>query len=296
MLARAPIVLFVYRRPEHTERALAALAACRESAESPLYVYSDGPREDAAAAGVRAVREIVRQARGFASVRVVERESNWGLARSVIDGVGEVMAAHGRAIVVEDDLEVSPAFLCFMNTALAMYEDHHLVASIHGYRYPTTARLPETFFLRGADCWGWGTWARAWKKFSEDAHGLEKRLQECPWRSEFDFDGAYPYWRMLRESANGKVDSWAIRWHASAFVEGMYTLYPGESLVRNLGHDGSGTHGNVTKDYETDLALTAPRLDLQEPATNRAAYVAFRTYFLSLRPSLAARIAGRLFG
>ena len=48
---------------------------------------------------------------GFKSQRMVERERNWGLARNVVDGVSAVVAERGRAIVLEDDIEVSPGFL-----------------------------------------------------------------------------------------------------------------------------------------------------------------------------------------
>ena len=45
------------------------------------------------------------------------------------------------------------------------------VASIHGYIYPIDG-LPETFFIRGADCWGWATWKRAWNIFEADGQKL----------------------------------------------------------------------------------------------------------------------------
>jgi hypothetical protein len=77
-----------------------------------------------------------------------------GLAGSIIDGVSQVLGSHGRVVVVEDDLLLSPHFLSYMNDGLALYADDERVASIHGYRYPGTEPLPETFFLRGADCWG----------------------------------------------------------------------------------------------------------------------------------------------
>jgi hypothetical protein len=293
MNGAAPIVLFAYRRPGHLAKAIAALTACPESSRSDLVVFSDGPRNAEARAGVEEVRKLVRGVTGFSSVRCVERDSNWGLSRNVADGVSQEIGARGRAIVLEDDLEVAPSFLSYMNGALALYEDDERVASIHGYVYPTGTPLPETFFLRGADCWGWATWSRAWSHYAADAAALLDRLERCPWKPEFDFGGAYPYTRMLRDAGAGRVDSWAIRWNASAFVDGMYTLYPGISLVRNIGHDGSGTHGGATTHFETGLADRAPALARQEPAVDPVAYDAFRSYFLTLRPSLAVRL-GRL--
>jgi hypothetical protein len=47
---------------------------------------------------------------------------------------------------------------------------------------------------------------------------------------------------MLRRESRGEVNSWAIRWHASIFLNDKISLYPGRSLVANGGFDGSGTH------------------------------------------------------
>ena len=47
-----------------------------------------------------------------------------------------------------------------MNYYLELYKNNNKVSSIHGYSYPTK-KLPDYFFLKGADCWGWATWSRA---------------------------------------------------------------------------------------------------------------------------------------
>ena len=254
----------------------------------------DGPARIGDVPKVEETRRLIQSATGFHSVRVVERTSNLGVARNVAQGVTEVLGSSGRAIVVEDDLEVSPGFLAFMNEGLDLYAADVKVASIHGYVYPTGRQLPASFFLRGADCWGWATWSRAWEHYTQDARELLARMRSCKWRHEFDFDGAYPYFRMLHDASVGRVDSWAIRWYASAFLAGMYTLYPGVSLVLNKGHDGTGTHGEMTSRYDTVLSAEGPGLTRVDPETNQLAYEAFREYFLSLRPSLGTRALRRL--
>lgn len=291
----APLVLFVYKRSDHAARTLAALASNPEAKESDLIVYADGTKGEADRCAVEATRDAVRSAGGaFKSLRLVEREENWGLSRNIVGGLTQVIGERGRAIVLEDDIETSPAFLAYMNQALELYADDPLVASIHGYVYPHRGELPDTFFIRGADCWGWAVWERSWKLYRSDAGSLLSGLRACPWTREFDFDGTYPYTRMLRDARAGRVDSWAVRWYASAFLAGMYTLYPNRSLVRNSGNDGTGTHSGVSDRYEVPLAETCPPLVPRKPETDRSAYQAFREYFLSLRPSLGVRIARRL--
>ena len=45
----APVVLFVYNRPDYTQRTLEALTANEEAKYSHLYIYADGPKPSASA-------------------------------------------------------------------------------------------------------------------------------------------------------------------------------------------------------------------------------------------------------
>jgi hypothetical protein len=249
----APVVLFAYRRPDHLRRALDSLAANSGADQTQVSIYCDGAKSAADGEAVEQVREIARHANNlgtFASVSVIERDHNMGLANSVISGVTETLGGHDRVIVMEDDLVVSPDFLDYMNQALELYANNEEVISIHGFMYSVPPVLPQTVFLRGADCWGWATWRRGWELFEPDAQNLLTELDKSPDRLQFDFDGAFPYRQMLKDQAAGTIDSWAVRWYASAFLANKLTLYPGQSLVENIGQEGSGTHSESATSHE----------------------------------------------
>ena len=58
-----------------------------------------------------------------------------------------------------------------MNDSLSMYANNEKVSSISGYVYPIVFKKKfNTFFIKGADCWGWGTWLRSWKNFEKDGN------------------------------------------------------------------------------------------------------------------------------
>lgn len=269
----APVAVFAYRRPQHLARTLESLAACPEASGTSVTVFADGPRSASDASLVAEVRQVARQATGFAAVRLVERPANLGLARNITSGVTEMLESNDRVIVVEDDLVVSLDFLAFMNAGLQIYADDEQVASIHGYMYPTREALPQSFFLRGADCWGWATWRRGWAVYSADGAGLLEQLERRGLTGAFDLDGAFPYTQMLRDQVQGRNDSWAIRWHAAAFLADRLTLYPGRSLVRNIGLDGSGTHSSDPRGLETGASRIGPlrRVSVVESAQGRRA-------------------------
>jgi GT2 family glycosyltransferase len=121
----APVALFVYNRPAHTQRTLDALAANEGAAQTVLHIYADGPKpwrtpDDRRA--IEAVRELIRGENRFAAVKLHERDTNHGLAQSIIAGVSERTQTDGAVIVLEDDIVTGPYFLTFMNQALAQYQ------------------------------------------------------------------------------------------------------------------------------------------------------------------------------
>ncbi len=267
----APVLLFVYCRPEHTRRTVESLLANSESAGSDLIICSDAPRTPAVAPRVQQVRDYCRSLQGFASVRLIESETNLGLAGSIIRGVSKALEQYERVIVLEDDLVLSPYFLKFMNDGLNTYCDDEHVASIHGYCYPVRDSLPETFFLRGADCWGWATWRRSWQLFQPDGTLLLQELESRNLEQHFDLGGAMAFTQMLRDQIAGLNDSWAVRWHAACFLAERLTLYPGVSLVSNAGLDGSGVHCRAEEKLAADVSLQPVKVVRQAIREDRTA-------------------------
>lgn len=276
----APILLFVYNRPEHTRRVIESLKANAEAADSELFIYADQARSETDIQQVSEVRRLIHSTDGFKQVTVIEREKNWGLARNVIDGVTTQVNAHGRVIVLEDDLVVAPHFLRFMNDALEMYKDEEKIGHIQACDFTKDPSLPDTFLIRWTGSWGWATWERAWKHFNPDGKELLSRLEERHLTRYFDFNGNYPFTRMLRRQIAGKNNSWAIRWNASLFLDGILSLNVGKSLVQNTGFDGSGTNCGGGGLYASDLwmkPLPVIRISLVEE--NKKARKAFERYY-----------------
>jgi hypothetical protein len=185
----------------------------------------------------------IRIIAGFKSVTIIERDTNYGLARSIIDGVTSLCEQYGRVIVLEDDLITSPHFLTFMNDGLTRYKAEDRVMQIAGYMFPINLDLEEdALFLPFTSSWGWATWERAWRCFDAMGAGYQRLLEDQSLRRAFDLNGKYGYFRMLESQLSGETDSWAIRWYLSVFLMGGLILYPKKTLVSNMGFDGSGVN------------------------------------------------------
>jgi hypothetical protein len=243
----APIVLFTYNRPIHTKKVLDALSLNLESKRSILYIFCDGPKENASNTNIEninAVRALAKNENRFLKIVVVEQPENKGLANSIIDGVSLVLKDFNTIIVLEDDILPSLGFLEYMNEALYLYENENNVGCIHAWNYnlDNSDYSESTFFIRGADCWGWATWRRSWKLFNSNSKSLLREVKSRNLEYEFDKRGTYEFTKMLQSQIDGKIDSWAIRWYASMFLEGKYCLQPVRSIVRNIGLDNTGVH------------------------------------------------------
>jgi len=252
----APIVLFVYNRPWHTQQTLEALFKNELADQSMLYIYCDGPKKGESLQGLQLIQEtrnIVKLRKWAKEVFIIEKEKNAGLGPSITGGVSEVIAQHGRIIVLEDDLITSPGFLRYMNDALDHYADNESIMHVSAYWFPvkhSAELLPETFFFRSSSCWGWGTWQRAWEKLETDCYKLKRHITQMPGGiRRFNIGNSVDHLGQLENNITGRTNTWAVRWYATVFLNNGLCLHPHRSLVNNTGFDDSGTHCDSTTIY-----------------------------------------------
>lgn len=249
----APIALFTYNRLQHLRQAVESLKENELAKESPLFIFSDAPRDKKSEFEVKAVRDYLGAIDGFKKVMIYNREDNFTPSKNIIEGVSQVLNECGKVIVLEDDLCVSKYFLNFMNEALLFYENELKVISICGYMYPVKIKNCETLFLRIPDCWGWATWKRGWDLFEPDANKLLGQIKSRKLSEKFNLNGRYDFLGILKKQAENRISSWAVRWYAVSLLNDKLSLYPAESLVRNIGFDDSGTHCGYGAEYDVEV-------------------------------------------
>jgi GT2 family glycosyltransferase len=249
-MSLAPIVLFVYNRPEHTLKTLEALAQNDLASQSELFVYCDGPKTDATKQdqdSIYSVREILKKKQWCKTVTIKESHLNKGLADSIVEGVTEIVNRYGKIIVLEDDIVTSKGFLTYMNDALDIYQSHKKVMHIGSYIPYTNfyKKLPETFFSRFMSCWGWATWKTSWDMANWNECELYDQIKDPNARYEFNLEGVLNFHEQLERNISGAIKTWAIKWFASIFRCNGLCLYPSHSLTKNIGFDGTGENCDV---------------------------------------------------
>ncbi len=294
--APAPIVLFVYNRPAHTEKTLTALAANVLADQSQLYIFCDGPKKGANTNTIKAIektRQIVKSKNWCGEVTIVERENNYGLQKSVIEGVTDIINKHGKIIVLEDDLVTSRFFLQFMNDALNVYANEQKVLSVGAFNFfATDDDVEDTFFIPIPDCWGWATWKDRWDLFEPNGQLLLNKLREQNLIDKFNLGGAYDFESMLIAQVKGNISSWAIRWQAVSYLENKLSLYPKYSVTKNIGFCNNATHG-VSDQYTGNIKFAEKRILVEKIAIAEKPDIIEkmnRGYFKTTRPPKKTRI------
>ncbi|HSE17314.1 MAG TPA: hypothetical protein VLB46_09685 [Pyrinomonadaceae bacterium] len=299
-----PIALFTYNRAEHTARVLESLANCSRLDECLLHIYCDAPKTASHAAAVEASRKVVREHATKLGARVIERDTNFGLARSVVDGVTDLCSRFGRVIVLEDDLVLNAGFIDYMLQALGRYAEAANVYQISGYMFPVSQPANrDAFFLPLITTWGWATWQHAWQIFDWDAGDAREALKHAATRKRFDLNNSYPYAAMLENQLNGATDSWGILFWWQVFKRDGLALHPRQSLVWNGGFDSTGTNcgdrgwsnetgPDVITDWTTGRTLDLP----EEIAADREAFANICRFLKKEQypASLTGRIRRRL--
>ena len=293
-MSLAPIILFVYNRSDHTQKVIEALQKNEESKLSDLFIFSDAPKNEEANERVEQVRNYIKTISGFNSITIKEQTQNQGLAKSIINGVTEVVNKFGKIIVLEDDIETSSFFLKYMNDALTFYESEKRVWNITGYQFPINAnKIPETFFLYTSSCWSWGTWSDRWKHFDKNP---DKYISIMSKKDIYKFNlyGTFNYFQQITANKTGEINTWAIFWAAEIFINKGLCLFPSKSLVKNIGMDNSGVHCGKTSVYDSEIKEKRINFNKIKIKENKFATKLICNFFRKQKQNIIKRIIRKI--
>ena len=284
----APIVLFAYKRADHIRQTLEALSKNTLADQSELIVVSDAGKNESDHAAVQEVRDLILSKQWCGKVSLICNKKNLGLNENFFFHITNIVNEFGKIIILEEDIVTSSNFLKYMNDALVMYENEKKVMQISGFIFNmNTKKLDSTYFLGITNGWGWATWADRWSLLNRDPKDLFAKVQSMNLYNTMTLDGAEPdFYNQLESNAKGIHNHWDIKWLSSVVTNHGLCLFPKESLVVNIGFDGSGTHfKDGEKGHKTVLAknsLVLEKLAIQESLEARKALA---KYFRAQQPT-----------
>lgn len=248
-----PIIVFAFNRPNVLKDLIESLLMNPEAADSDLFVFVDGPRNEKDVLMVEHVKSYVEQIHGFKNIYRTYSEVNKGLGNSIISGVSQVIDKYSSVIVLEDDLILTENYLRFMNDALNHYKNEARVFSVCGcsFKIKTPKEYGyDTYFSTRNNSTGWGTWKDRWLSVDWELNDW----QSCKKNARaFNMWAGSDCFSMLNNWRKGRNKSWAIRFCYSQFIQSRLSVFPVTSKVDNQGFDGSGTNSRRYNRYRYDI-------------------------------------------
>lgn len=250
------IAVFAYNRSLHLQRVLDGLR--QNDFVDQLYLFQDGMRCGEDDREWEKTRKLISGISWCKTIVTIQKE-NMGLAQSIVMGVDKVLQENDAVVVLEDDCVPHPDFIRFMKQCFEIYKDNRSVYSVSGYAWPCEVEKEEeidNYFCGRISSWGWGTWKDRWLEYEMD-YTLIKKIKENPQAKErLDFWGD-DLEQMLVRNVCGEIDSWAVFWALKVIQKNGLCVNPYNSLIQNIGMDGTGTHCGNTDRY--DVSCSADR-------------------------------------
>lgn len=259
-----PIVLFLYKRPQATDKLLKLII---ENGFNKLYIFLDGPKDKQDIKLNNQVKQVItRYQKKYPKLKfqVKHAKNNLSLAINITQGLNAVFEKESAAIVLEDDCVPNSYFFPFLQSMLTKYAKNQEIMSVTGSGVGKCSQYSYDF-SRYQQCWGWGTWARAWKHYDPKLRDFgNKKWQN---HSRRFWPGFYMRWYwsiMLMLTKKGQIPSWAFKWSYAHFANDGLAIIPTGNLINNIGFDDVATNTKAPSPLSS-IPLTKMNFPLNHP-------------------------------
>lgn len=257
-----PILYIIFNRLDTVKRTFPKI---KNQQPRELFIAADGPRpeKEGEAEKCKEVREwILANIDWNCKIHTLFREENLGCGINVSKAITWFFENVEQGIILEDDCLPDDSFFPYCEELLNRYKNNPKVMHIAGdnplqkYKCKNNASY---YFEKIERCWGWATWARAWKTFSYQIDDNYKRVLKE--NSLFKFKNEKERWiKILEDMRTPGIDIWDYQWTYKILEMDGLCINPSVNLVQNIGMN-SGTHylgNNDVSDGRPSFTLTFP--------------------------------------
>ncbi len=240
------IALLLYNRPEHSQKVIESLVA---NGVSEFRAFLDYPANPEVKNNQQKILAYLNS-QDKIKINLYQHETKQGLAKSVKFAMNHTFKDADAVILLEDDCVVRPGGVSFFREGLEKFRDNKNIRSICGYLFPAPfMKKSEELLLLSRFCtWGWATWKKEWLDYNHDLKELVDKFKKNNTRIE-DFAIDIAQLTKSKTYLENKVDIWSINWILQHYITGTLCLYPTESVIENIGFDGSGKNSEITPNF-----------------------------------------------
>ena len=253
-MSYAPVLIITLCRFEELVKCIESLRRNPDAMYTDLYIGIDFPLKDTHQKGYGCILEYLESGvDGFANVYLIKQTENKGWYDNFVSVGQRLYEKYDRFIYLEDDIEVSPNFLAYMNENLMLYEKDMSVQAVCGYSYPfewvedeSNLVMINTYYT----AWGYATWrekeAEMYRNITMHSFDsimrqpLQMRRFYKASRNQFcNFvKGMLEYIPVLVQ--HDEIVKLDMAFSVYIFMNHKYVIFPKVSKTRNVGCNGMG--------------------------------------------------------
>ena len=258
-MEKVPVLVLAFNRADHVNEAMKAISDYRPER---LYLECDGPRDHKPGEreAVKATRKAMLDAVDWpCEVKTLFREENLGCANAVYGAITWFFEHEEYGIICEDDIILSRDFFKLCEVLLPRYKDEDRVMQIVAQNHSGRKDICNRYvYSCREDCWGWASWARAWKKMDMSMSKTPLLTYRFLIKKLGFFEGVmmkYYFKQAYELTRKRSFNSWATRWMLSILINEGLVIKPGVNLAINIGMDGGAHYEKDDKDPYANLKL-----------------------------------------
>lgn len=270
----APVLITTCNRARHLQECIDALKMCKHAKDTEVYISVDYPPSESYYEGHSLIVDYLRNnIEGFKEVFVFFHEENLGALENYEFIINTVcLKGYEYYIFLEDDINVKPAFLDFMNKCFEYFKDDDNVIGIHASGGNVISKVDgyNTIYAHYGACYGWFSKRRNFAKAQVDSNYLLDILLDNNKRrklisiSKQVFSHCVTIALGLEPKLMNKDGTVAFIDYCSTIynlMENHYSIASLQSMVINNGLDGSGIHSGVGQDNPQFGYYEEPEID-----------------------------------
>ena len=243
------VALLLYNRPEHGEAVIRSLIA---DGLQRLRVFMDFPDKEEVKVKQEKMLALLDTVRKNMDVVLHRHSKKQGLANSVRFALDTCFKDSDAVVLLEDDCVLRPGGLAFFFEGLTRLRSDSRIRSLSGYLHPCDFVFggeDELLLLNRFCTWGWATWKERWADYDPNLQIIIDKF-EC---RGFDVDDCGKDLGLLCKSSRflkGEVDIWSLPWILCHYLSSTHCVYPQESVIENIGFDGSGLNCRKSNHFQ----------------------------------------------
>ncbi len=244
-MKKIPVLVLAFNRADHVAKTMEAI---RKYRPDKLYLACDGarPQKEGEQEEVDKTRKTMLDAVDWTcDVKTLFRDRNFGCANAVSDAITWFFSQEEYGIICEDDIILSIDFFKLCEELLPRYKDKESVMQIVAMNHSRRTDITDSYvYSLREDCWGWASWARAWRKMDMKMSATPRLSYRFLISRLGLFEGVmmmYYFKQAYRMIQQGCFNSWATRWMLSVLINEGLVIKPGVNLAINIGMQ-EGTH------------------------------------------------------